>query len=66
MWKIIEVDNFDRETKDDKLLVAGIRNEAKGKAIEAALQAIVEDAYDDRWYRLVPHDYVLRKFNPNE
>lgn len=63
--KIIGVDNFDRETKDDFLVAEGINSTEMAKVMCKALN----DKYCSRnndpiFYRVVENDYKLRTFEP--
>jgi hypothetical protein len=59
-WKIIAVDNFNRETVADYLVADNIFNEEVGKIVERALQKTVKKN-DPRWYKLVPGDHRLSR-----
>jgi len=62
--KIISVDNYDHEGPgyDDKLIADNIVSEDLAKTMCMALNGT--RANEDRYYKVVPSDYVLKEFQP--
>ncbi len=61
--KIVCVDNFNRETKNDRLVAETIKNDAEARVMLAALRNACPRGGDD-WYEIKPDDYVLYRFDP--
>jgi hypothetical protein len=61
--KIICVDNFNRETIDDSLIAENV-NEFYGNKITDFLNKEDRDPNTPNFFRLVPDDHVLFKFEP--
>ena len=61
-WKIIQVDNYDREGPGhDDRLVANIQSETTARQIVKLLNDDV-DPRSEIYYQVVPSDYKLRVF----
>jgi hypothetical protein len=59
-WKIVGVDNFDRETVADFLVAESIQNEEMGKLmVEKLNERYCNHSNASRFYRLVTSDYRL-------
>lgn len=64
LWKVISVDNFDREGPGrDELLIHNGLLEKTARDITACHNHN-QSNHADRIYRAVPHSYVLRVFQP--
>ena len=61
--KIVQVDNFNRDTVSDKLIAENV-NEYFGKFLVEALNKKYVDDYSPEYYRLMPDDYKLYKWEP--
>lgn len=63
--KLIQTDNFDREGPghDDRLLVY-INNPNVAKEVARLLNDDCDDPYCDVFFKAVPNDYKLKKFEP--
>lgn len=61
--KIVCTDNFARETQSERFVAENIRNEREAKIMLDALRKTCTDHEPD-WYKLVPDDYVLYRFEP--
>ena len=61
--KIIKVDNFDRETKDDRLICENV-NKFYGEKIVNFLNDTESGDNSPNFYRLVEDDHQLFKFEP--
>lgn len=61
MYKIIMVDNFNRDNVDDVLIADNVINEFMGKRIIGLLNS-KEGESSERFFRLVDKDYELYKF----
>ena len=59
--KIINTDNFDREDHSDSLVCENV-SEFYGKIIVKALNDKLSGSTSPDYYRLVPDDYKLYKF----
>jgi len=59
--KIICVDNFNRETHDDKLVCENI-DKHYGEIVVNALNDRLSNEHSDAYFRIVEDDYVLYKF----
>jgi len=61
--KIVRVDNYDRETRSERLVAENIRNDREAKIM---LQALREDPEreDQDWFSVKPDEYVLYVFDP--
>lgn len=60
--KIVGIDNYDRETVDDVLVCEHVHDGYAQKLIEF-LNAQCHEA-QARFFRLVPDDYPLRRWEP--
>jgi len=63
--KIIQVDNFQRESVDDFLVCEKITDGIVGEFIVERLNERYAGEDSSVFYRLVSDDYPLHKFNPN-
>jgi hypothetical protein len=63
--KLIRVDSFNREGPgyDDKLIQGGLTKE-EAQASADALNALDKSPHSPDFYRVVPEDYELFKFEP--
>jgi len=65
--KIIQVDNFDRETigvSDDRLVAENIEHESLAKVMCEALNKKYSAEFSSVFFRVVNDDYELRIFEP--
>lgn len=62
--KIISVDNFNRETVSDILVCENIEAKQYGDCMVKALNDKFSGEDASRYYRLVPNDHKLYKFEP--
>lgn len=62
--KVIAVDNFGRETIDDKLIADSL-TEIEAKDLVESLNRGLPDDYPI-WHRAVPDNYELHEFDPNK
>lgn len=63
--KIIGVDNFDRETRSDILVAVGITSVNLGEVMVKALnEKFCSHSGDDTFFKLVPDDHKLFKYEP--
>lgn len=63
-WKIVAVDNFDRDYVDDILICENIHDRDKGELMLNALQSKFGGVDSKYFYKLVPQSYVLNVFHP--
>lgn len=65
-FKIISVDNLDREGPigDEEVIAENIEHEEHAKCMCVALIDKFCKHDDDRFYKVVPQDRALRKFEP--
>lgn len=59
--KIIAVDNFNRETHDDKLICENV-NTYYAKIIVEFLNNKISGDYSDEYFKVVEDDYTLYKY----
>lgn len=57
--KIIQVDNFDRETVAEVLVAENIQSQEHADVMLAALRTKCFTLYGSAWYRIVPDDHKL-------
>jgi hypothetical protein len=63
-WRVVKVDNFDRETIDDKLVCDGLtQDEAKAQADKLNADEGGEDS--PAFFKAVDANYKLREYDPN-
>jgi hypothetical protein len=62
--KIIGVDNFGRETKDDFLVEANVTKEYGESKVKELNENEKEGDYSPNFFKLVEDDYVLYKWEP--
>lgn len=62
MWKVIKVDNFNRDTVDDVLICENV-SQLYGDYIVSDLNNRFSGEHSDVYFRLVPNDYKLHKYD---
>lgn len=60
--KIVCIDNFNRETKSDRLVADNITHDAEAEVMLAALRDRFSSDNSPEWYVLKPDNYRLYKF----
>lgn len=60
--KIVQIDNYARENRNERLVAENIQNEEDGEAMVRGLCFNNPHRSTDDWYKLVVDDYVLYEF----
>jgi hypothetical protein len=65
MWKVVQVDNYDRDHIDDILVMEELDTEKDAKKVAEFLEKIDEEEGCTDWvYRVYPQEQKLKKFEP--